>query len=115
MSIINMLADLKTEINDLRQLEHLIQTDDFREAFNDPRNVVELEYHVRLRDVEAIKRFLRNRRPLEERTVKELRGIAARLRVTDYHLLSKSQLIGEIQRCQMSEVKLQASKSYMSL
>jgi hypothetical protein len=89
MAIVDMLADLRAEINDLRQLEHVIQSDDFRKAYDSQANVMELDYYVRLRDVEAIKRFLRNLRPLDDYSVKELRLMSARLKVADYHLLNK--------------------------
>lgn len=104
-----MLADLRAEINDLRKLEQLVQSDDFRKAYENVNNVTELDYHVRLRNVEALKQFLKSRRPLNDYNVKELRLMAARLRIADYHLLNKNDLIEEITRCQ------KVQKNYMNV
>jgi hypothetical protein len=113
MDLLNMLADLRLEINVLRQLEAYLQTDEFRKYKDGLKDTTELEFLVKTRDIQTIKRRVSNSRPLDEKTIKELRVIASGLKIRDYHLKSKDKLIGEIEQCRMVEQQLYQSKSFM--
>lgn len=103
MDILNMIADVKLEINELRQLEHLLSSDDFRRVYDSVQNKIELEYLVKLRDLKRIRDYVKRYQPLDEYTVKQLRQIAAGLRINNYNFMSKEQLTEEIRQCRMAE------------
>jgi len=110
-----MIADIHNEINELRQLEHYISSIEFRQFYDSLRNTIEIDYQIKARNLEAVKRYVRHHQPLEEYSVKELRRIAAGLRLQDYHLLTKNQLIEGIKVCRATEQTLQQSKNYMNV
>lgn len=110
MSTESELIQLRTEINNLRQLEHILLSPEFDEAYKSVSPAArELPHHyIKCRDVQALREWIRVQRitDLNEYTVKQLRAMGRDLKIEDYHLLSKLELIREIKTCRMNEQEL---------
>lgn len=117
MSLEYELIQINTEVNNLRQLEYIIRSDDFQQAYSKVSNKQEPEYYVRTRDCVALKRWIRAQKlgELEAYSVRELRTMAKDLKIRDYHLLNKSDLIQEIKRCRTGELSLTKSSNFTNL
>lgn len=118
MDILNMITDIHYEINELRQLENYLKSDEFsvmldtvKHSIND---VDQIKLYIKTRDLIGLKDYVRSKQSLDNYSVKELRQIARTLHVDGYNNISKYQLIEEIKRCRMRETQLQQLKSYMT-
>ena len=89
---------------DMRSLEHFVNTRKFEIAYDSAEDVDKtiIEDSVRLADnaqsIEHLKDFINHllRKELQEKSVRELRDIAANLQIPGYNKLSKLQLISTI-------------------
>lgn len=97
--------DLKSEIHleilNLRALEYVLNSEEFHNLYSACSHRQEIDFYLERRDVEAIKFWMHAQRisDLTQYNIKQLRLMGQRLRVRDYHLLSKNQLIVEIHKC----------------
>jgi hypothetical protein len=117
VSLERELIQITTEVNNLRQLEYIIRSDEFQQAYTSTTNKVEAEYYIQARDCDALKHWIRAQKlgDLESYTVRELRVMAKDLKVRDYHLLSKNELVTEIHRCRSGENSLKKSLTFTKL
>lgn len=91
-----MLTDIRTEINELTRLEYYLNSDEFKIAIGNIATGSTIELLIKSRDLNAIKDYIRQYQSLEEFSVKQLRKMGATLRVANYHLLTKDELIERI-------------------
>jgi hypothetical protein len=101
VSLESDLIQINTEINNLRQLEYIIRSPEFQEAYKNATSKQEPHYYISVRDCDALRSWIgaQKLQDLEAYTVRALRLMARDLKVRDYHLLTKSDLIREIKTC----------------
>lgn len=79
-------------------MQYVLESDDFKSAYTNCLNKQEIDFYIQLRDVVAIKNWLKAQRfcDLESFNIKQLREIGKRLKIRKYNLIPKNRLIAEI-------------------
>lgn len=96
------LIQIATEIANLRQLQYILRSPEFLEVY---ANQPEPAYYIQTRNCDALKRWIRSQKlgDLEAYNVKTLRLMARDLKIRDYHLLTKVELIQGIRICRVGQ------------
>lgn len=103
----DLLGYLHHEVLNLRNIEYLVKTELFQSVFDyaSPEAKKVVINLISNNDYEGFKRWFRNQRLkyVETLGVRELRTVAAALKIRNYNTLPKSLLLSEITRANQNE------------
>lgn len=101
-----MLEDYKQEIEqqlaDLRAIQYLLDSSEFLALYKSSQTGTdEIDYYIKSRNLAAIRAWIQIQKTarLDLCTVAQLRKIAQRYNVYNYHIIRRDQLIEEIKKC----------------